>query len=215
MVNFESHLIDDGWDGGIFMDTVFHLPLVEDLTGFLNLGGTITIIDVSSGEVFECPLPTPSVAGGQTGEISVVNTRPKDIFDFWYYVTYAYNITPEFLAAQGCDIPPGWEFEAGDLIEANVYHKAMFIPTTDVINMRTVTAVFAANLPGPLQREYFACGASFERWQLGGYRYILRPGLYEMPPCASSSTPGRYLSSNFISPDPISSHLNSGVLLTY
>ena len=121
----------------------------------------------------------------------MVNTRPKDILDVWYYVSYSYNITPAFLLAQGCEIPPGWEFEDGDAIEANVYHKAIYNPNpSNVINMRTVATVFAANLPGPLQKSYFSCGDSFTRWQLGGYRYNINPGLYQLPACTSSNMPG-------------------------
>ena len=191
IVNFESHTIDDGWDGGEFMDTITDIRLVRDSAGFVNLGGTITITDVSTGEVFECELPLPTVGEELQGEISVVNTRPKDIFDLWFYISYVYDITPAFLLSQGCNIPPGWEFEDGDEIEANVFHRPMYNPNpSKVINMRTATAVVAANLPGPLQEQYFACGASAMRWQLGGYRIGVNPGLYQLPPCTSSNEPG-------------------------
>ncbi|MEZ4931518.1 MAG: hypothetical protein R2788_05240 [Saprospiraceae bacterium] len=84
VVNFESHSIDDGWDGGQFMDTLSQLPLVADVTGFRNLGGTFSITDASTGEVYECILPTPTAADMQRSEISVVNTRPKDVLDVWF-----------------------------------------------------------------------------------------------------------------------------------
>ena len=189
-IQFESHLIDDGWDGGVFMDTVNQLPLVTDSTGFINLGGIITITDVSTGDVFECPLPTPIAIGPRNAEISVVNTRPKDIEDLWYFLSYFYNITPGFLAAQGCNVPPDWEFEQGDHIEAQVFHKVMYNHYASVINMRTATAVLASNPPGRLQMEDFYCGVPYQQWQLGGYQYRIASGQYEIPPCSPSNIPG-------------------------
>ncbi|MEO1258876.1 MAG: gliding motility-associated C-terminal domain-containing protein [Bacteroidota bacterium] len=191
VVNFESHLIDNGWDGGEFMDTIMDISLLDDSTGFVNLGGTITIFDASTGDIFECELPTPRVGERLRDEDAVVNTRPKDIIDLWHFIRYTYDITPAFLRAQGCDLPPGWEFENGDAIEAHVFHRPMYNPNpSKVINMRTMTRIFTADFSGPPGQPLFSCNKSDRRWQLGGYRIGVNPGLYQLPPCAPSNEPG-------------------------
>ncbi|MBI1225305.1 MAG: T9SS type B sorting domain-containing protein [Bacteroidetes bacterium] len=190
VVNFEAHTMDFGWDGGDTLHVQNDYKLLMNDIGFKNLGGEVHIVDVSTGQTFDCQLPAPTSFDTLEGEISVVNTRPLDVVDKWTYLQYQYNITPALLAQQGCPIPANFEFDQGDSVVMDVYHKTLFNIGPYVANLRTTSGVFAWNPPGPHQVQPFICYGNFEQWQYSGYRYTIGSGQYNMPPCETSSTPG-------------------------
>ncbi|MCF8244642.1 MAG: gliding motility-associated C-terminal domain-containing protein [Saprospiraceae bacterium] len=190
VVNFEAHTMDFGWDGGDTLHVMNDFELLMNGIGFQNLGGEVHIVDVSTGQSFDCPLPPPISFDTLEGEIAVVNTRPLDVIDKWTYLQYQYDITPALLAQQGCPIPANFEFAQGDSVVMDVYHKTRFNIGPYVANLRTVSGVFAWNPPGPHQVEPFICYGNFKRWQYSGYRYTIGSGQYNMPPCETSSLPG-------------------------
>lgn len=190
VVNFEAHTADLGWDGGDTLNTNLDKELMVDNFGFKNLGGSVHIFDASTGQTYDCNLPTPTAADTLRASIAVVNTRPLDVIDQWLYLSYQYDLTPVLLNQLGCNVPIDFSFAEGDSIVADVYHKTLRNIGPYAANLRTNPVLMAWNPPGPLQIAPFYCDGGSVIWQYSGYRMLVNAGSYQMPPCETSDQPG-------------------------
>lgn len=193
-VTFEAHTIDDGIDGGQVLNFDENRGLMTHDAGIVNLGAVLKIVDVSTGMTYKCNVPDPSFLDTLEATLSLPNTRPEVIVDEVLFMTNTYDISAGALAAFGCDIPDSFVYEHGDSVIFTAHHRVLYnvveFGSPRIVNLRTGTSAGFNNSPGQLQVDPFVCNCQALPWQLSGYRYILNPGLYNLPPCASSDAPG-------------------------
>ncbi len=193
-VSFEAHTIDDGIEGFQALNFEANRFLMTQQNGFENLGASLRIVDASTGNVYECELGAPAVFDTLYARLVEPNTRPENVLDEVLFMTFSYSISPALLNALGCDIPTDFVYEEADSLIFTAHHKIRYnvveFGSPRVVNLRTGTSVGFFNNTGQFQLNPFVCNCQSLPWQLSGYRYLISPGLYNMPPCEASDSPG-------------------------
>ena len=188
-VQFEAHTSDQGLNGGVALDFEINGHLMAE-EGVEPLSAELRIVDVSSGQVFQCDIGNPMDQIDSIREdFTIVNTEPTQIIDKILYRQYKYNTTR---ANMSC-LPPGFEYDQGDSIILITKHKMIYNPRPQglglppIINMRNaVVPVFCNNFNIYIS----ALPEVHERWQYSGYLYDILPGTYHALPCDPFSSPG-------------------------
>lgn len=193
-VSFEAHTADDGIDGGQALSFDGNWPLMTEEFGFKNLGANLKIVDASTGQIYECALGTPATFDTLYAKLTLPNTRPEQILDEVLFMTFTYSISPAVLSGLGCDIPADFVYEEGDSLIFNATHRVLYnvieFGSPRIVNLRTGTNVGFFNNTGPHQLDPFVCNCQSRPWQLTGYRFLFSSGIYDLPPCESSDSPG-------------------------
>jgi len=144
--------------------------------GIVPLDAKVEIRDASSGQSWTCNgIPWSAEA-----------------------VSFNYDIDPSSLIANGCPLPPDFQFEHGDSIvltarhrlDANPVKQSPSAPAPPIFHIivRPYLSVGLAP-PGP-EEEPFVCGCDFATWEVSGYEYELLPGVFAIPFCDTSEYQG-------------------------
>ena len=188
-VQFEAHTADQGLNGGVTLDFDINGSLMAD-EGVEPLTAELRIVDVSSGQVFQCDIGNPMDQIDSIREdFRIVNTEPLQVIDEILYRQFKYNTTR---ANMPC-LPPGFEYDQGDSIVLITKHRMVYNPRPQaagvppIVNMRNAVVpvfcndfnIYISALPGV-----------HERWQYSGYLYDILPGTYQALPCDPFSAPG-------------------------
>ena len=194
-VQFEAHTIDDGIEGLPALNQSFNRLLMTQEHGFENIGASLRIVDASTGNIYKCTLGAPAVVDTIEVVLAVPNTRPEQIADVVLLNTFTYDISPVNLAGLGCDVPADFKYSQGDSVIFTANHRVIYnvINTgnlPEAVNLRTGTSIGFFNSPGELQPFPFVCNCQNIPWQLTGYRFFISNGLFNIPPCEGSDSPG-------------------------
>ncbi|MEM6964075.1 MAG: gliding motility-associated C-terminal domain-containing protein [Bacteroidota bacterium] len=180
-VSFEGHIADNGIDGGVAVSeadsTLFYPEGIEPVFA------SIRIFDKSTGNIYECEIPTPPLRkDSQYIEFEVVNTEPKNLIDRASFNQFQYDISLPNLPC----VPSGFFYETGDSLIFTAKHRMVYNPSPHVGNLPPILNLRSAIIP--IYDDAFNPFISLDtlihhKFQYSGYRYQLLSGLYRVAPC--------------------------------
>lgn len=156
---------------------------------FDEIETTVRVVDANTGNIYEAPIQRSLVEEDQYGRIEVINTRPTEILDEWYYLYLEYQVDPAQLTSFG--FPADFVFEEGDSLIFEAKHIVDFNPLKNgpqFINMRNTGLISIYDTFGSPEWS-FSCGFSETRFQITGYRLALGAESFTLVPCETSVNP--------------------------
>lgn len=190
----ESWLSDFGMDGGDEFNLRAGQFPFTNADSLRYIGGSLFLTIAATGAQYECPINTASRADRNYLQIAPPNIWPQEPYDQIITMFHQFNLSLPELAATGC-VPAGLTLQPGDslIFHGDFVFRQNFTPEANsippLINFRSAICgsrqPFAWKLQNcfpPLLRQY------------SGYKEYLRPPVYSILPCTTSTElfPFRY-----------------------
>ncbi|MEZ4982748.1 MAG: hypothetical protein R2769_14415, partial [Saprospiraceae bacterium] len=183
--SFKSDDLRNGTSAGFYFKTT---GLFRE-NAFKELDTKVRVVDISAGKTYEAFLDRNLIAEDQEGKVVVINTRPEDVLDAWYYQTREYRLEPENLS--NGNFPASFVLEEGDSIIFEARHIVNFNPIKvgpEVLNLRSIGSISIYDDAGSAEYS-FTCGFSEHFLEISGSEFKFGHNSFSISPCTSTQDP--------------------------